>query len=1070
MLDPLDPNTTVVTAPAGSGKTTLLVQRYLRHLHHTTVDRIVAITFTRKAAAELKDRVAAALRAVMDPTSADDETRRLYLPHAPGSDRARAALEALPAAPVGTTDHFVLTLLQTHLLDAHLVVGDERLWLDGPLSPGGDSSSAYQAAARFVLESMDAEASCLLEHMSFAEAISAVASLAESGVTEPLHGQHLLAALGQALLAEFVTSPASWSAAPNDVPGELHAEVCGWLAAPEAPAPAALLAWSGLAFTSDPPRFAPEVEDRVRSAMAASLGLPTPGRSLWEEWSNTGWTSSTTVGRADALTDALTSLATRAADRALRDVATSGDLGYELLLEAGTRLCTDAPEALAGAYDVVMVDELQDTNPAQLAFYEALADLRDDMRHFFVGDTRQAIYRFRGADPHGWGQIVANAKAAGTWSELQTNYRSSRGLIDVQKHLAGLLAHRGQGGLGDLASLQPRPDAPEGLLGGAFDQPVTVVRVGYREDPVPHALTAFTRRLRARWDIDPTETAAVLVRSWDKGRACVETLRSMGFQAELAAEKNLLNTRLASDLRTWVSGLTDPWNDIDLAAILKHPSVGLTDAALATLRHQAPLSQIVNPRATLAELPEGDAARLAVVRPILLEARRQIGRQSTADLLEWLASALSWRALIAAGPDGQGLLGIAQLDVLLDLVRQAEADVVDPHAVVDALTASGGDDDVPAVRLSGGPQTIQVTTIFSAKGLEWDHVALLENPAESGNNGVESHTHFTLARPGGAARVMAKVDPSSALQTPTSPVAALCGVIGGKEARQEAERLFYVAFTRAKKSVTLGLKVSSKGASGLLGLLDEALVASEHPMVGVFDSTIGDDIPPATRLRARTGRIQDSIASWAEPEGWEVSRPSDRRDPEAAARYRAHGTVVASASPAPLPPPSLDSVPEIVIGDVVHGWLEQWAFAGAPSEDAAAAWLASAWATEDREVATWLVALGLHLRDALPGLSDLLAHATLHFEWPIVGTVDGVVFAGRADLVVELPERRLIILDFKAGTRIATAEEIPGLSSYAGQLEAYRKLFEAAGYAVVETGLVYVRGPSWARFPCGACS
>jgi hypothetical protein len=42
--------------------------------------------------------------------------------------------------------------------------------------------------------------------------------------------------------------------------------------------------------------------------------------------------------------------------------------------------------------------------------------------------------------------------------------------------------------------------------------------------------------------------------------------------------------------------------------------------------------------------------------------------------------------------------------------------------------------------------------------------------------------------------------------------------------------------------------------------------------------------------------------------------------------------------------------------------------------------------------------------------------------------------------------------------------EIPGLREYAGQLDAYRKVLEAAGYRVIETGLVYVRGPAWVRF------
>ena len=93
-LDPLDPRAEVVTAPAGSGKTTLLVQRYLRHLADTDAERIVAITFTRKAAAELKQRVANVLHAVIDPSHGDADAPSVNGPagptHAVGEDATTA--------------------------------------------------------------------------------------------------------------------------------------------------------------------------------------------------------------------------------------------------------------------------------------------------------------------------------------------------------------------------------------------------------------------------------------------------------------------------------------------------------------------------------------------------------------------------------------------------------------------------------------------------------------------------------------------------------------------------------------------------------------------------------------------------------------------------------------------------------------------------------------------------------------------------------------------------------------------------------------------------------------------
>ena len=119
-------------------------------------------------------------------------------------------------------------------------------------------------------------------------------------------------------------------------------------------------------------------------------------------------------------------------------------------------------------------------------------------------------------------------------------------------------------------------------------------------------------------------------------------------------------------------------------------------------------------------------------------------------------------------------------------------------------------------------------------------------------------------------------------------------------------------------------------------------------------------------------------------------------------------------------------------------------------------------------LAAWLVELGLALRDELPGFADLLERAQhLHFEWPMVGLVDGCLLQGRADLVVELPDRHVAILDFKAGSRFATRAEIPHIHAYAGQLDAYRRIVTAAGYEVDELSLLFVRGPSWVRLPVG---
>src|SRR5688572_30393658 len=131
---PLGPVRVVVRAAAGCGKTTDLARRYLAFLADgVPAEQAIAITFTRKAAAELAERVSLALRACLGGPAADEARSRLgsawehYREAAPKDPaQVRAALAALPEAPIGTTDAFVQQLLTEFALDAALPLPDGR--------------------------------------------------------------------------------------------------------------------------------------------------------------------------------------------------------------------------------------------------------------------------------------------------------------------------------------------------------------------------------------------------------------------------------------------------------------------------------------------------------------------------------------------------------------------------------------------------------------------------------------------------------------------------------------------------------------------------------------------------------------------------------------------------------------------------------------------------------------------------------------------------------------------------------------------------------------------------------
>ena len=1059
-LDPLDPRARVVTAPAGSGKTTLLIQRYLQHLRSTSADRIVAITFTRKAAGALRERIAAALHAAARPDEADAKTRALFLPHSPDPGRAAAALSRLATSPISTVDSFVLQLLQEFLLHAHLPTSAGEAWIDGPIDGPGDAARVFETAARLQLELPTAESRLLLGELTLGQAIADVAELAATDLPPTTSLSAFLDSLGAALRREVATDPATWSSTPRSrfvSDGEDEA-ARRWLATPEQRPPPVLLRWLGYLGED-----LGKGRDRALASALAESGLPVPNGGIWEKWRDLVWATDATVERAEAVRSALSTLVARCRDDAHRQAARTGALDYDRLLMAATALCQRPPPELARRFDVLMVDELQDTNPAQLAFYQAFAGM-GSVRSFFVGDGRQSIYRFRSADPYGWSSLVDGAKRDETWGDIIQNWRSTPVLVDVQRAMVARLLSLGEAGFDGLDDLVAGDPSPDASVGEPWPEPVVVVDAPDDGDSDPLALVAFARRILARWGTHPTEDAAVLVCTWAAANRAVRVLRNHGVHAQVTGDRGLLASRVAVDVRLFLRALYDASDDIALAGVLKHPSVGVSDRGLLLLRRNGGLAQVL--RALVPDdLDAADAERLHLTAPLLRDARARLGREPTAEIVEWLAANLHWRALLEAGPEGADGYAVAQLDVLLDVIRNLEAEHVDPTAVIASLEAKDTPgDDLPVIRLHRGAQVVSVTTIYSAKGLEWDHVCL-QQPGSGGHPGVWYGESWRIARPRGKAILGMVLDPNGGLDARPDPLAILGSHLGATEKREESWRLFYVGFTRARRSVTLAIGKQDLKARNPIAKLRATFVGGHlGPGVRVLSPTDVTVEAPRRALRSPTSRLRPFSARFAaDAPGWRLTSPSSRTaEPELLERYRSTAHVVLGA-PSRALPAAYAELPETIVGDVVHGWLERWGFAGEPRIAEARGYLSDRWSAGEEELAAWLVALGLGLRDGLPGFAELLGHR-LHFEWPVVGVDEEELLVGRADLVVELPGREVMVLDFKAGSRVATALEIPGLREHAGQLDAYRVVLEKAGYAVVETGLVYVRGPAWVRF------
>ncbi|MDP6935006.1 MAG: UvrD-helicase domain-containing protein, partial [Myxococcota bacterium] len=302
----------------------------------------------------------------------------------------------------------------------------------------------------------------------------------------------------------------------------------------------------------------------------------------------------------------------------------TGTLTYgDLLVQLDAALSGERAEALRAqvrqCYQVALIDEFQDTDPVQWRIFEQLFD-GADLRLFLIGDPKQAIYAFRGADVQTY--LAAREKAtAGTFT-LERNYRSDRRLVMGLNHLFDQ-----QGRLGDTVFGDP-PGDPQGiryvpvdtppehhadrLTGG--EPPLRIVffpgslndsskRAGRSTMPLGktwalqnlprHLAGEMTALLRSGATIrrapgdEPRavrpDDLAVIVRSNDQARRVQSALQQAGIPAVISSGGDVLDTPEAATLQGLLDALAHPTDASLVRTALITPVFGITGSGLDTL-------------------------------------------------------------------------------------------------------------------------------------------------------------------------------------------------------------------------------------------------------------------------------------------------------------------------------------------------------------------------------------------------------------------------------------------------------------------------------------------------------
>jgi ATP-dependent exoDNAse (exonuclease V) beta subunit len=877
----------IVQAPAGSGKTELLIQRYLALLAHVDLpEQIVAITFTRKAAAEMRRRILAALTAAAtDAVPSEPHRAKTHTLAKAALERARLLDWGLDLQPqrlrIDTLDSMNAWLAQRLSVLAGGVAGAEIA--ENPLG-------CYRVAIRRTLELLDGDdelgaaletllrgldnnarrlEQLLLELLPkrdqwlpylLTDADESLRRLLETALERLV--EESLADVAARLTSSFraVVVPTLRHVAAHTTDPTMAESVEAWLdpGAALEPKAAMLDAWRGL------PELLLTQKGGWRKTVYKKHGFGAAHAQLTAEFKEF---------LSDHAEDAVLSEAIHAL-RMLPDAA-YGQLDWELLvalrrtlihlaaelkLVFGERHVVDFVELALGAQQALgsvdepselllaldrriqhlLVDEFQDTSHTQLRLLTLLTSgwQQDDGRTLFmVGDPMQSIYRFRQADM----SLFLKTKMQGLGAIscepllLESNFRSAPAVVAWVNHtFAGMFPAED-----DIGTGAARFHACEAKRG---EQPEQVVRChALRSDAVEAEINKVVEILSQELVLRPKSSIAVLVRSRGHLKGLQAALRASGLAAHAVELEAPKQRQVIQDVIGLTRAMTHLADRIAWLGVLRAPWCGLTWQDLENLNGGGPeraIWELMQDEAVLATLTADGHERLLHVRSILADA---FERRALQPFERWIERA--WQKL-----------GGAEI-----LESSENGDLDDPVALEESFAEPHGGSEPP--RESG----IEIMTIHRAKGLEFDTVILLglgrRLPAD------QSKALYWLERTADDGNEDLLLAPMNASEGDTNGLVDFIKSADAVRDRAETMRLLYVATTRARDRLHLVAQlkddVAKPGARSLLELLwpqFDALFSEPVPSAQTSTVAPASIVPRLKRLRTLSAPVLSDVA------------------------------------------------------------------------------------------------------------------------------------------------------------------------------------------------------------------
>lgn len=834
----------LVEAGAGSGKTAVMAGRLALLLAGGAQPKaIAAVTFTELAASELLARVRDFIDELLDgkvprelrialPTGLSAEQRT-------NLDRAAFAIDEITCS---TIHGFCQRLIKPYPVEANIDPG-------ASLMDAGQADLVFgDAVDRWLRDTLNSGEESLVSELVF---------------QNPVKASELIATVAGALRNNRVLVPPDVGAIPQLATAFLKAAETyrAFVTSTAAQEVESIASASAFMKTGETVVFA--AEDNTPAALVRLLAsVPHPSlctakgtfsvykkKGKWETAAKSAGLSKADGGLLNAQAEKLhlsccqgwTTLLQAVAGRVLGDLIaaiqpivdkfrdykrSAALLDFDDLIFAARDLLRDHPivrEALAGRYRHVLVDEFQDTDPLQTEIFWRLcgdpvagADPQDWSAYrirpgglFLVGDPKQAIYRFRGADVAAYirAREAIRALNPDNLLSISTNFRSCAAILTYvnERFAPHMTVEKGQPGFTALDTFHP--DHGEGLCVAALPVPCAgedgKAKAAEQRDCEAEAVAEMCCRLIGSQIIVDRKTdvrrpcrpgdIALLAPGGTELWRYEEALEKRGVPVATQAGKGFYRRQEVQDLIAITRVLADSRDTLALLALLRGPLVGLTEEQLLDLvwnQPRDPERPDARPKLNMHLDPEAIEHPLA--RDIIekLQAlRRGINGTTPHQLLAEAIDVLRVRPILLQRHGGQAERPLANVDLFLNLAQAYGMRGL--RAFADTMTAAW---EGKARSAEGRPdaqeEAVSLVTMHASKGLEWPIVVPI-NTMTTGNDVrdpiVESDTRRIFMPIFGVA-------PAGYEEAKAAEVA---------ERERERLRLWYVAATRARELLVL---------------------------------------------------------------------------------------------------------------------------------------------------------------------------------------------------------------------------------------------------------------------------